>query len=461
MHIIIIANHQPAALAPLTDNGSLATLPVGGKMLIEHLLENVASVQHSKMTIVASRGFNSLRQFIGSGERWGLNIKLVTSRPNEPIASLKRRQPSMFQGKVLLLAADRIYTKSLANNEFILQQASETNAKLAHQNTNAHSEDLVQILQPATSITDFKEYLDLNLAAARGEISQISLRGRERALGLTTGYRSTINPRSVRLGQTHAGNHCRVDKSANLHGTVVLDSSVVIDRNTEIKDSMVLQHTYVGEQLNLERCIVSGRYIIRADEQVVLKLADSFMAAPLRKGMYTAHFAGPLNQLMGVGAGIAALPLMGAALVMGLWENPYQPIVKKTWVSNYAARAGNQYRTFDTFEFNVNNRAMRKLPQILDVSLGHLRWFGVSVATAEELDNRNEPWQMTRDNSPAGIFGTAQINDEHDTSTEERFLNDAAYVQTASFLTNLGILGDALAKLTSGDRENRAEVQVS
>ena len=73
MHIIIIANHQPTALAPLTDNGSLAMLPIGGKPLIEHLLENVATVQHEKMTIVASRGFDTLRKFVGSGERWGLD----------------------------------------------------------------------------------------------------------------------------------------------------------------------------------------------------------------------------------------------------------------------------------------------------------------------------------------------------------------------------------------------------
>ena len=76
MHIIIIANHQPAALSPLVDNGSTAMLPVGGKPVIEHLLENVSTVPHARMTIVTSRGVNTLRQFVGSGERWGLELNL-------------------------------------------------------------------------------------------------------------------------------------------------------------------------------------------------------------------------------------------------------------------------------------------------------------------------------------------------------------------------------------------------
>jgi len=371
MHIIIIANHQLSALAPLTNNGSLAMLPIGGKPLIEHLLENVAAVQHEKMTIVASRGFETLREFVGSGERWGLNARLVSSRPNGPLSSLKRRHPTMFQGNLLVLSADRVYTVSLAEHQDVDAANLYKNPKLAK---------FTKITQPALPITNHKDYLDLNLAAVRGDIALLQLRGRARALGLTTGFRTKISPRSIRVGQTHAGNNCRVDSSAKLLGTVVLDSCVVVDRNTQLEDSMVLEQTYVGEQLNLNRCIVSGSHIIRVDEGVVVKLTDSFMAAPLKECIFAAYLSGPANQLVGVAVGVVALPLMVPAFLASLWQNPYQPIVKKTWVSNLPVIFGETYRTFDTFEFNVSHRAIRLLPQVLDVILGHLRWFGVSLA---------------------------------------------------------------------------------
>jgi len=440
MHIIIIANHQPAALAPLADNGCAAMLPVGGKPVIEHLLENVATVQHSKMTIVASRGFNSLSQFIGSGARWGLDINLVSSRPNETLSSLKRREPEKFDSALLVLSADRVYTESLEQHSEIVSWVD---------SADPASDDVTQVTEPALTLADHKEYLELNLAAARGEIDQLRLRGRERALGLTTGYMTRIDPRSIRVGQTHAGNHCRVDKTAQLSGTVVLDSGVVIDRNTRLNDVVVLEHTYVGEQLNLERCIVSGRHLIRVDEGVVVELTDSFMTAPLQEGVYAAHLAGPANQLVGAVASIAALPFMGIALLMGLWQSPYEPLVKKQWVSNRSANPGKRYREFNGFEFNVSQRAARRLPQVFAVAMGHLRWFGVSMATSEELDARREPWQMTRDTCPSGVFGPAQLSCGDSATVEERFLSDAGYVPSAGWKTHVEILGDVVRNLFS------------
>jgi len=407
-------------------------LPIGGKPIIEHLLENVANVPHAKMTIVASRGFNALRQFVGSGERWGLEIELTSSRPNEPLASFKRRNPGLFGNDAIVLSADRVYTESLSSCEEFKSTSS--------------TSEMTLLEGPSRTVHNHKEYLELNLSAARGDIEVLRLRGRERALGLTTGYMTRIDPRSVRIGQTHAGNHCRVDKSASLSGTVVLDSSVVIDRNSTLEDVVVLEHTYVGEQLNLQRCIVSGRYIIRVDEGVVVELADSFIAAPLQKGVYSAHLSGPINQLFGVLAGVVALPFMAVALVMGLWENPYEPIVTKSWVSNKQPQAGARYRVFDTFEFNVSNRLMRRLPQILDIGLGHLRWFGVSPASATELDSRREPWQMTRDQCAVGVLGAAQLECANHSTLEERLLSDAAYVPTASWQTNLGLVKDAFVR---------------
>jgi len=411
MHIIIIANHQPTALAPLTDNGSLAMLPIGGKPLIEHLLENVA------------RGFDTLRKFVGSGERWGLDTTLVSSRPNEPINSLQRRLPEIFSEDLIILSADRVYTSSLATHEDVA--ASSTSSSV--------EQPLVKkIMQPAHAVADHKDYLDLNLKAARGDVKIIRLRGRQRALGLTTGYRTNINPRSVRVGQTHTGNNCRVDSSAQLHGTVLLDSSVVIDRNTRLEDSIVLEQTYVGEQLNLNRCIVSGPHIIRVDEGVVVKMTDSFMAAPLQEGIFSAHLSGPANQLVGVIAGVVALPIMGAALLA----------------------------SYETFEFNVSHQAIRRLPQVLDVSLGHLRWFGVSVATSDELDSRSEPWQMTRDQCLAGVFGPTQISGDASMSADERFLGDASYVPVAGWRTNVSLLKDAMRRLipSAETSENSAQI---
>jgi len=232
-----------------------------------------------------------------------------------------------------------------------------------------------------------------------------------------------------------------------LKGTVVLESNVVVDRNTNIEDSIIIENTYIGEQLSLKRAIVSGRYMIRVDDDVVIELTDSFMAAPLQKGVYDAHLAGPANQLAGVFLGIMSIPFMVVGVLVSLWESPYQPFVKRTWVSNLSPRSGTRYRTYETFEFNVSNQALRKLPQVLDVCLGHLRLFGVSVATEVELDARKHPGHMARDKSPMGVLGIAQMSSGDDMNANVRFGLDAKYVSTMSTRTNFRIVKKGLLKL--------------
>jgi len=410
-------------------------------------LENVANVPHARMSLVASRGLNTLQTFVGSGARWGVELELISSRPNEPLNSLKRRLSDRFQGEVLVLYANRIYTEPLSEHDFIRELAG------AKRENNANT-DIKQLLTPARTVLNHKEYLELNLAVARGEIPQVQLRGRERALGLSTGYMSRIDPRSVRVGQTHAGNHCRVHPSAQLTGTVVINSGVVVDRNTHMNDVVVLDHTYVGEHLNLSRSIVSGRHVIRVDEGVVVELSDSFMTAPLREGVYNAHFAGPANQLIGVIGAIAALPLTVVAMLAALWQNPYEPLVRRTWVSNRAVVSGAGAKTFNTWEFNTSSRALARLPQLIAIVLGHLRWFGVSPATIAELESRREPWQMTRDSRPAGVLGPAQISCADDATLEERLLCDSGYVPAAGWRTHAHLLRDAVLKMFDRNPSN-------
>jgi len=180
MHIIIIANHQPATLAPLVNDGSIAMLSIGGKSLIEHMLENVTNVTHSHMTIIGSRGFNSMRQLLGTGARWGLELDFISSRPNEALVSLKRRHPKLFEGTVMVLTADRVFLEPLSEQSAVKQLLDTSSQSSAN-------EGMVRVLEPAYVISNHKEYLDANLAAARGSLPQLQMRGTNRSTLCSSG----------------------------------------------------------------------------------------------------------------------------------------------------------------------------------------------------------------------------------------------------------------------------------
>lgn len=467
MNIILIANHANGEMHPLCNDSCLALLPVAGKPLIEHTLEAVSRIEPSSVTIVASRGLARLRHFVGQGEKWGLPLGIATSRPDDPIATVSARYAQPGSEDLLVIECNRLLaielTEFLAQADLMPKKSIQAwcEGKSAglflirkpdtEDITPAHfrEERLERLLLPDAQTHRVDTFVGLhraNLLAASGDIAGITKRGRERTQGLTSGSMTHMHARSLVDGVASLGNHCRVHPSCAMTGNVVVNNGVVIDRNTSIRDSVILDHTFIGENLDIRNAIVSGNVLVRVDTGAVLTITDRFLIAHLGVSLYDTHFASPINRLMGVCLALASIPLWPIALFAAVIEQPTAPIRHRTWLGNRHGRSETGKLAFNTFEFETHHPLLRNLPLVLAIIAGHLRLVGVSLFEPSELENRTDSWQMVRDAAPCGVIGITQLELGAEASLEERMISDAIASQDRSLRSSLLICWRTLCR---------------
>jgi MurNAc alpha-1-phosphate uridylyltransferase len=82
MRAMILAAGRGERLRPLTDTTPKPLLPVGGRPLIDYHLENLANAGFREVVINLAHQGEKIRETLGSGSAWGLNITYSPEPPN-------------------------------------------------------------------------------------------------------------------------------------------------------------------------------------------------------------------------------------------------------------------------------------------------------------------------------------------------------------------------------------------
>ncbi len=82
MRAMILAAGRGERLRPLTDKTPKPLLPVGGRPLIDYHLENLANAGFREIIINLAHQGGKIRETLGSGSDWGLNITYSPEPPN-------------------------------------------------------------------------------------------------------------------------------------------------------------------------------------------------------------------------------------------------------------------------------------------------------------------------------------------------------------------------------------------
>lgn len=110
MQVVILAAGQGQRLRPLTHDRPKSLLPVAGRPLIHHLLENLATLGLKDIVIVVGHGRERLQSYVGDGQGLGLTVKYV-EQPLQlgPGHALHQVRSLLKEEPFLLLPADSWY----------------------------------------------------------------------------------------------------------------------------------------------------------------------------------------------------------------------------------------------------------------------------------------------------------------------------------------------------------------
>ena len=478
--VLIIADQDGDGLKPLSDITCLPLLTVGGKKIIEHVIESVASLNPAKVTVIAAPFVAELKQFLGEGTRWGVQLEVITRSGFTDAGELIQKVWAQSGKPMLVLdcATLRDFSVSDFYRQTLEYDAVKTVARCDAGDTGVYALKPLSLMRDSQDtehqvpqfcadqdmqasdvrhiahtlilggvdvfdVTTLPGYHAANMTLVAGGCQQLTFRGRQRALGLITGQYTSVSPRSIKYGSVVAGQHSQVNSRASLSGTVVISDRVVVDRHTSITDSVILDNTYVGEYLNIRNAIVWKNLLIRVDSNTVLELSDNFLLADLGHSFYDVHLGGLVHSMGGLALLLASLPLWPIAVVLSLKRSSGKPYTSVILQGN-ARQTGTDAKTpFKAYQFVTGVPVLDNLPRLISVVTGRIRLVGVSLYKPVELVARDERWQKVCDTVPSGLLGPTQLVLGADAALEERLISDTVFSSTRDWKRSLHVLVDA------------------
>jgi NDP-sugar pyrophosphorylase family protein len=280
-----------------------ALLPVASRPLLSYWLELCIDLGVTDVQVILGQDAEYVELFCGNGEKWGINIHYSFVRDEASLPGYFSRDPERWSDGLLYIG-EALFPRRRADftrqklqkildgccvmqdstpvffvsrtseqvNRFIQQQACSSEMCVA---PDAAGLDL-------TFIRDISHYYQLNMEIVRNEMNRYLSSGYSSADGSSIGY-YVITPLSVTLTPPIAiGNDCRIGPISVIGPGAVISDHVLIDRQCEIADSIILSDTYVGRNLEIKGKIVAGNRIIDPEDGTCLEIEDPWLVAQTR-----------------------------------------------------------------------------------------------------------------------------------------------------------------------------------
>lgn len=292
MEALVLADRLGDELAPLDGYDCPALLPVAGKALVEHCLEDLWEAGVRVATIAYPATHPHLPARVGDGARFGIRLKyLRTPGESWPAETIARLRPQ--EDRILLARGDVMRGRAA---RLICEAAARQSSGVAHGLTG-RSHAGIAVCDPtdhATSAFDWallrEAQLPISLPAigvdqagvglvdspgAWYRAGMLALAGRFRGIlpagrvsgdeTLIRGPRSAIARSALLDGQVRIGADARVSEDVALSGHVDIGDGAFIDAGAEVSDAIVLPGTYVGRGVRLRNAIACGAWLLRLD----------------------------------------------------------------------------------------------------------------------------------------------------------------------------------------------------
>lgn len=311
---IVFADRDGRELEPLNDRYCPAMLPVLGKPLLEHALEHCLGLGIETVYVVINAHAASVRAYFESGARWSLKIHYVLSRHDETTDRVRERIGRSLQGPFVALRGDIWHglTPGFPCNDEGRPTTHSRLGYIASLSSNEGLEALIwqaicrtqipasqpQAVHRPCTVRSLAEYHSLALATLEAVFADTEREQGAPASRLMLGAQTRVNHVSLDEGTAYIAEHSRVDIGAELAGAVSVGRHCLVDRGTQIANSVLMDHTYVGAGLTVKNAIVDQDRIIRVDLDATVTITDSFLLWPNKRSVEGSWMSRILERLI-------------------------------------------------------------------------------------------------------------------------------------------------------------------
>lgn len=289
-----------------------------------------------------------------------------------------------------------------------------------------------------------------------------SLAGKHKQNGVWIGRNPVIHPSARITPPVLIGENCRIGKSVELGPDVVVGDNVIIDDEATVVDSVIMPQSYLGRFVNVDKRVIVRSQFIDIPTAQSIEIVDRFLLSEVDEGVVERSLKRWLSFSLAAILFLLALPIL-VVLVFLAWvasRRIFSPeICSTTQSKSKRSNGASSANTFRLWRFatrrmdgqiNFGGRFLERweldrLPELINVLKGDLMIVGVKPLTLHEINQITEPWQQRREESMPGFTGLWYTRTLPGCLLEEILVNDAFYVATRTWRSDLRLLWETPA----------------
>ncbi len=427
-------------------------LPVGNKPYLEYLVDFCALSGIRAVRVVSDEPDPEVRETLGAGERWNLEISYGTVSDGLSPQDVVNRNRGFAAGEDVWFfnGMFRIHydKREMKQPEFFPSEicghftsAGDGWCLIGRDSGGGKPVECEKGRGPGVSALDsVSAFFEFSMAVAYREMACFDLPGYGGTPNVLLG-RNVIIPRAAEVTEpTLLGDSIQLGHGTRVGPGAIIGSNSLIDDDAAISDSVVMGNSYVGCNLELHRKIVYQNVITDPDSGMRLDIVDEFLLTPLVKD-------GGLN-----------CPYKQRVAAFFLWLIQLIPfLVFRPWIDIRADEVEcymNQQRS-KKIRLHLYVRPASSFPgrwfRRLSLDRFHLLpliWFGeLRLVGSLILEANPENARVLRqfpDYSP-GIFSFSELLG-HEEDRVQREMDELYYMYHTGFLLNWQILLRTLAR---------------
>ena len=518
MQALILATNEVEKLSPLSQTIPSALIPLANKPLMGYIIEDLSEQGIYDVIVSLYKLGGSIESYFGTGRRWGVNLRYVLQKdPYGNLGAISRAR-SLIQDDVLFIPGDvlvnldyqailashqdskaelTVVTTSTAVQNGAAAHAAQTGVfvisqNLIHEITSQQLNDLERDLLPYMTkrgrpvnfykadsfkepLRSFKSYneiqsrllqhsvgLQSDSIASEDEntddpmMTRSKIRGSFLGNGVWVGKNNMIDP-SVRFSPPVViGDNCQIGKDVELGPNVVIGSNVIVDDEATIRNSTIIDYTYIGHLVNVENRFVHQNMIIDNETSTHVQITDPFIiaeAAPrvlnrsLRRVVDTTIaillllLFSPLFLIFGLLSLITTGKLFAYEEVFGVTYNQIHKGTKGTPEYFKLIHFATKKRDGTPVSYGTWLEKMEffRLPELFNIIRGDLSLVGVQPMYKNKMRQLTEDWQFQKFNYSCGFTGLWYVQDPSIVNSESSIIFDIYYVAMRNFRDDMSI----------------------
>ena len=443
-------------------------VPILDKPMLQRTVEQLVQLGCRKIVVVLGDYASEHREFLGQGQRWGVQISYQYRRPGEPLSAQFRTWIDSTASTLCWLADGRCLPQSAALQDCGSFMVGNAGCIVVGKNTDRPewsgwglfssswlgSKQIPATRQALASLLLNSEWIEKRVGDTLWQVQDVTsflscnlgLLDTGDVCSPSIGRGSSISPQARIIAPVHLGQHVRIGPHTVVGPHAVIGDNCVIDQEVSIESCVVLPGTYVGAGLELKHSVVGGHTVANTSLDTVVSIDNkSILCALSAKGS-------------------ASLGDRWAAIALRLALAPLHWIALWRCKSSAApARHGYQIsRTLGPRPWAIHF-CRHFYPSLREVEQGRLHLVGPSPRSQAELQRLPAHWRQLYETTNGGLLSEALLQDPDELGLDQHFASDALAL-TAQHHTGrklalmLGYLGSVVRDLLgSGKASSRSQ----